>query len=151
MKLSKNALQILKKLEGFRKNVYLDSANIPTIGYGFTYYTNGNKVTLQDPPISEEKAEKLLLNILKSFENNVNKRVKQRLSQNQFDALVLFSYNVGNQAFTDSTLLKVINKDVYNYDEIEYQFKRWNKANGLILNGLVKRRITEFNIYKHEE
>ena len=73
--------------------------------------------------------------------------IKNSVTINQFDALVSFSYNVGIAAFKSSTLLKEINKSPENYYEITKQFMRWNKQSGKILNGLVRRRIAEANIY----
>ena len=107
MIVSKNGLDIIKEFESFRAKAYLCPAQIPTIGYGSTYYEDGTKVTLKDKPITEERATELLEFIAnKTFSENINKVVKVPLNQNQFDSLVSFAYNIGNKNFNWSTLLK---------------------------------------------
>ena len=71
MKLSKKGLDLLKQLEGFRSKPYLCSAGLPTIGYGSTRYTNGVRVSLRDPEISEAKAVEMLIFDVTAFENDV--------------------------------------------------------------------------------
>ena len=142
MIVSKNGLDIIKEFESFRAKAYLCPSGIPTIGYGSTYYPDGKKVTLQDKEITEEKAFEILEYIAnKDFGSNINKVVKAPLNQNQFDALVSFAYNIGNENFNSSTLLRWLNQG--NYKEASMQLLRWNKSKGIVLNGLTKRRKSE--------
>lgn len=117
-----------------------------TIGYGNTFYEDGQPVREKDK-ISEKRAEELFDNILDSFSENVKSMVTSKLTVNQFDALVSFAYNVGVGALRSSTLLKQVNKNPDDYYEITKQFMRWNKQGGRIVQGLVRRRISEANIY----
>jgi len=146
MKISNNGLNLIKEFEGLSLKPYLDAVNIPTIGFGNTYYEDGTKVTLKDKPITEQRATELLEFIAnKTFSENINKVVKVPLSQNQFDALVSFAYNIGNKNFNWSTLLKKLN--LSDYIGTSQEFGRWNQANGKILNGLVLRRQKEKELF----
>lgn len=151
MKISNNGLNLIKQFEGFSSSPYLCPAKIPTIGYGSTYYEDGTKVTLKDKPITEQRATQLLEFVAnKTFSENINKVVKVPLSQNQFDALVSFAYNIGNKNFNWSTLLKKLN--LSDYEGASLEFGRWNQANGKILNGLVSRRQKEKELFlKHNK
>ncbi len=82
---------------------------------------------------------------LKKFESAVNTAVKVPINQNQFDALVSLTYNIGIGAFKDSTLLKKLN--VKDYKGAAEQFPRWNRGGGRVLNGLVKRRKIEMELF----
>jgi lysozyme len=146
MELSKEGLRHLKKLEGFRNNPYLDTAGVPTIGYGFTYYPCGAKVTMNDEPITLKDAENVLLQLVDSFEEWVRDKVESNINQNMYDALVSFCYNVGKQAFEDSTLLKKVNNNPCD-PTIEDEFKRWVYAGGKKSKGLKKRRNQEAYLY----
>lgn len=146
MKISENGLNLIKQFEGFSSSPYLCPAGIPTIGYGNTFYEDGTKVKLKDKPITEERATQLLEFIAnKTFSENINKVVKVPLNQNQFDALVSFSYNIGNKNFNWSTLLKKLN--LSDYIGASQEFGRWNQAGGKILNGLVSRRQKEKELF----
>ena len=146
-KVTDKGLHLLKKLEGWRNHPYLDSAGVATIGYGNTFYLDGTRVTMQDDPITQAEGEKLLKSILAHFEKGVKDATASvYLEPNQFDALVIFAYNVGLHAFKSSTLLKrvLVNPDD---EDIKYQFSRWNKAGGVELKGLTKRRNQEAWLY----
>lgn len=142
-------LSLLKSLEGFRNHPYLDSANIPTIGYGNTFYLDGTRVTMKDAPITQRQATDLLESVVERFEKEMKPSIKVKLKDHQWDALVSFTYNVGVHAFKTSTLLKVVNKDPEDYAEIERQMLRWIKAGGKDNKGLRKRRNREFYYYKN--
>ena len=75
--------------------------------------------------------------------------VKVALDQSQFDALTAWIYNLGPTNFKDSTLLRVLNEGRYN--EVPQEIKRWNKANGQVLNGLIKRREAEALLFQSKE
>lgn len=142
---SENCYKLIKKYEGFSSKPYKCPAGIPTIGYGSTFYLNGNKVTMKDTPISEEVALSILFSVVEDFSKKVEKLLKVPVNQNQFDALVDFSYNLGIGNFQKSTLLKLINnKDFIGASK---QFKKWNKSNGKVLNGLTNRRKEEEELF----
>lgn len=139
MKTSSVGINLIKEVEGLELKGYPDpgTGGKPyTIGYGHT----GSDVYL-GKIITEKEAEDLLVKDLKKFEDNLNKVVKVSLSQNEYDALICFMYNIGAGAFNSSTLLKKLNNN--DREGASNEFKRWNKANGKILNGLVKRREKE--------
>ena len=146
MKLNSKGYDLIVKHEGLSLKPYLCPAKIPTIGYGNTYYPNGKRVTLLDEAITKEYALEIFKEIANRFAKAVSKLVVVPLNQNQFNALVSFAYNVGMANFQKSTLLKKVNK---NKDDIsiELEFNKWVYAKGVKLNGLVKRRKDESNIY----
>lgn len=149
MLVSENGLNLIKKFEGFYSKPYLCPANVPTIGYGNTFYEDGTKVTLQDNPITEERANELLEFIAnKNFGRFVNITVKAPLNQNQFDALVSFAYNLGNGSLQQSTLLKKLNDN--DYIGASEEFLKWNKSGGKVLSGLTKRRSAEQELFLSE-
>jgi lysozyme len=145
-KLSQKGLELIKSFEGLSLVPYVCAGGINTIGYGNTYYTNGKKVSLQDPKITIVQAEELLKNSLSTYEKAVDSFCRDDISQSQFDALVSFAYNLGTGALQKSTLIKKVNvnpKDVTIADE----FLKWNKAAGKVLLGLTRRRTAEANLY----
>lgn len=146
MNTSNNGIEMIKVYEDLSLKPYLCPAKIPTIGYGNTYYEDGTKVKITDKPITIKRAESLFYITLFGFEMAVNKYVTSKINQNQFDALVSFAYNVGIGNFKSSTLLKKVNLKPLD-DNIAYQFSRWNKSKGKVLNGLTKRRKEESNLY----
>ena len=145
-KTSKKGIDLIKKYEGFRSKPYLCPAKVPTIGYGATYYPNGQKVKLSDPAIDEKHASILLEAMLVPYEKAVDSFCRDDINQNQFDALVSFAYNVGISALKNSTLLKKVNKNP-NDKSIEKEFLKWRFARGKELPGLVKRRTEESKLY----
>ncbi|WP_439242485.1 lysozyme [Lonepinella sp. BR2474] len=144
LKVSAQAINILKNHEGLRLKAYTDAAGVKTIGYGHTGTINGVKIH-DGMVITQKQAEEQLRKDLIHFENTVRNSVKQPLTQNQFDALVSFSYNVGGDAFQKSTLLKKLNSG--DTSGAADEFVRWNKAGGKELKGLVNRRNTEREMF----
>lgn len=138
-KTSTKGINLIKSFEGYRANAYLDAVGVPTIGYGTT---RGVKMGQK---INESQAVAFLQKDLEMFENAINRLVKVPLTQDQFDALSSFVYNLGETNFAGSTLLKVINQG--RYDLAPAQFLRWNKAGGKVLNGLTRRRQAEANLF----
>ena len=145
-KTSKNGIAFIKKYEGFKSKPYLCPAKVPTIGYGATYYPNGQKVKLTDPAIDEKHASLLLEAMLNPYEKAVDSYCRDDINQNQFDALVSFAYNLGNSALKSSTLLKKANANP-NDKTIRNEFLKWVNAGGKRLPGLVNRRTEESNLY----
>jgi lysozyme len=146
MKLNNAGYQLICEFEGLRLKPYLCSAKIPTIGYGNTYYPDGKRVTLLDKEITKEYAFEIFKVIADKYAKRVSEMVKKPLTQNQFNALVSFAYNVGTGAFSTSTLLKKVNANP-NDLTIRNEFARWTRANGKIVNGLVNRRKKESDVY----
>lgn len=146
MKISEKGLDLIKKYEGFRNHPYLCPAGVATIGYGNTFYGDGTRVKMTDPPVTKKTADALLRTIVAHFERGVNELVKKEITQSQFDALVSFAYNVGLHALKTSTLLRKVNLDP-DHQEIGFEFRRWNKAGGKVLKGLSKRRNEEAWLY----
>jgi lysozyme len=136
----------ITKHEGLSLKPYLCPAKIPTIGYGNTYYPDGKRVTLLDKDITKQQAFEMFKEIANRFAKRVDELVITELTQNQFNALVSFAYNVGTGNFSSSTLLKKINKNS-NDLTLKAEFLRWNKAGGKVLNGLTNRRNEEADLY----
>jgi lysozyme len=145
MKTNDKGIKLLHDFEGLKLKAYLCPAKVWTIGYGNTRYEDGRPVKEGDV-ITKERAEQLFLRILDVFEKGVKSRVKKELNSNQFSALVSFSYNVGLGNFGASTLLKMVNVNPSD-PKIREQFMRWNKANGGIMAGLIRRRKAEADLY----
>lgn len=139
MKTSPKGIALIKEYEGLRLGAYLCSAGVLTIGYG---HTGGVK---EGDLITEQKAEQLLQDDLKKFENGVLRLVRVPLTQNQFDALVSFAFNLGVGNLGKSTLLRLLNDR--DYKGAAGQFIRWNKAAGKELAGLTRRRIAESELF----
>ena len=141
MKISKKGIDMLKKFEGLRLQAYFCAGNVWTIGWGATQFY-GNKVKEGDV-ISIECAEELLFHNIQKFENLVNEKINVNISQNQFDALVLHSFNTGGS----DTLFDLINKRESLEKIREWIEHTYITANGIILNGLIDRRKKEANLY----
>lgn len=146
MKLNNDGYRLISKHEGFRSKPYLCPAKIATIGYGNTYYPDGTRVTLLDKEITEQQAFDMFKEIADRFAKKVSRLVTSPINQNQFNALVSFSYNVGMANFMKSTLLKKVNAN-HNDASITNEFMKWNKAGGKELRGLTLRRKDEALIY----
>ncbi|WGQ15566.1 lysozyme [Sphingobacterium faecium] len=147
MKTGQRGLDLIKSFEGWFSKPYLDPIGIPTIGYGFTYYLpSRKKVTMLDKPITMPQGELMLKDILTNYENDVKRLVKKPLNQNQFDALVSFTYNLGATNVGKSTLLKKVNVNP-NDPTIKDEFMKWDKAGGKVFSGLVRRRNAEADLY----
>ena len=146
MRLNQTGYNLIKEFEGLSLKPYKCSAGVPTIGYGSTYYENGIRVQMSDAPITGARAEVLLKHIADKFAQKVANLLKKPVTQNQFNALVSFAFNVGSGALASSTLLKLVNTNP-NDAMIAKQFLRWNKANGKTIQGLTNRRIKESALY----
>ncbi len=139
MKTSYKGINLIKRFEGLRLEAYRCPAGVWTIGYG---HTKGVK---EGDIITEEQAEHFLKKDLEPVEKVVNREC-MGINQNQFDALVSFVFNVGETAFCRSTLLKCVKANPANLN-IKGEFARWNKAGGMILAGLLRRRRAETELY----
>ena len=139
MRTSRKGIEFIKAHEGLRMDAYLCPAGVPTIGYGHTYNVKiGDRITAG-------QSERFLIGDLIVAETEVN-RYGFDLTQNQFDALVSFVYNIGAGNFRSSTLLKRLKANP-NDPDIANQFKRWVYGGGKVLPGLVRRRKDEAKLY----
>ena len=143
MKTSKQGLDLIKKYEGLRLKPYLCSAGVPTIGYGSTFYPDGRRVTIKDDPITEAQAEELLAKTVEKFEDLVSRKIKVKLTQNQFDALVSHTFNTGGS----ETLFGLVNRKAATGQIKEWWTKKYITAKGVTLTGLIRRRAEEFELY----
>ena len=135
MRISSKGIDLIKSFEGLRLEAYLDSVDVPTIGYGHT-----RKVQLGQT-ITAEQAESFLMEDIHEFELAIQRLVYVPLSQNQFDAIVSFTFNVGIGNLKRSTLLKKLNAG--NIAGAANEFNKWVYAGKEKLKGLVKRRDKE--------
>jgi lysozyme len=146
MKLNNDGYNLIKSFEGLSLKPYKCQANISTIGYGNTYYENNVKVQMSDAVITKQRAEDLLKLNADRFAVKVSNIVHKPITQNQFNSLVSFAYNLGSGALASSTLLKLVNINP-NDAMIAKEFLRWNKAGGKPIQGLTNRRIKESALY----
>jgi len=138
-RISKSGIELIKQFECFREEAYLCPAGVWTIGYGHT------KDVCEGDRITREKAIEYLRADLNHAENAVRNNVKVPLTQNQYDSLVSFVFNIGVNAFKNSTLLRKLNSG--DYTGASEEFQRWNKVTTdgekKVCNGLIKRREKE--------
>lgn len=144
MKMSSKGLDLVKSFEGLYTKAYLCPAGVWTIGYGHTGKVDGKPIS-SGMVITAAKATKLLADDMNVFEKGVERAVKVKLNQNQFDALVSFSFNCGLGALNQSTLLKLLNKN--KYEDASKEFLKWNKGGGRVLAGLTRRREAEKKLF----
>jgi lysozyme len=146
MKINQASINLIKSFEGFFAKPYLCPAFVATIGYGTIKYPSGVKVKLTDPPITEKKALDYLIYEVTEKAKLIDPMLRDDLTENQFGALVSFSYNLGEGALKQSTLRIKINENPLNL-EIRNEFSKWVYANGKKLNGLIRRRKAEADLY----
>ena len=139
MKASSKALELIKQFEGLRLKAYLCPGGVWTIGYGHTSGVKSGMV------ITEAQAEEFLLSDIAVFEKAVNDQ-NLDLTQNMFDALVSFTFNVGVGNFKRSTLLYKIKVNPWD-NSIMDEFLRWVYSKGRVLPGLQRRRLAEMKLY----
>lgn len=155
MQLSNNGIRVIKNFEGLSLNAYRDSAGVWTIGYGSTRYHDGKIIKPGDKLASQVQADALFTNTLGPYEQAVNNLVKVPLTQQQFDALVSFTYNEGTGALEESTLLRKLNE--HDYSATADQLLVWDKVTDpktgkrVMLDILVKRRKQERALFLSTE
>ena len=135
---SATALVGIANFEGYREEAYEDIVGVPTIGYG---ETSGVKMGDKTTP------ERALVQLLESTEKHadaIRKCIKVPLYQHEFSAYTSLSYNIGTGAFCKSTLVKKLNQG--DYEGACAEIKRWNRAGGKVVQGLVKRREAEYKM-----
>lgn len=146
MRISDNGIAFIAEWEGVRLKAYKCSAGVWTIGIGSTRYEDGSPVQAGDMLPSEPAAYALFRNTVGQYEGVVNRLAKKPLNQNQFDALVSLAYNIGVGAYAKSTVAKRVANDPAD-PSIRNGFLMWTKAGGRVVNGLVRRREAEANLY----
>jgi lysozyme len=137
---SPRGIDLIKQFEGLRLTAYQDMVGVWTIGYGHTGPDVKPGLT-----ITQQRAEQLLINDLVQFERGVNDLVTVQINQNQFDALVSFTYNLGVGSLQKSTLLRLLNAG--SYQPAADEFPRWNRAGGNVVAGLARRRYAERQLF----
>ena len=143
MRISQEGVDLIKHFEGCYLDAYLCPAGVWTVGYG---HTKGVK---EGDAIEQEAAEAFLIEDLESFEQAVTRLVEVPLTQQQFDALVSWTFNLGAGNLAESTLLRKLNN--YQYAEVPEQMMRWVRAGGQVLDGLVKRRAAEAALFQNKD
>lgn len=134
-------LELIKRFEGLRLDKYQDAVGKWTIGYGHLILPEERF----DRALTPEEATALLQRDLLRTEQGVRRCVTVDLNPNQFDALVCFTFNLGVGNLQSSTLLRLLNQ--HQYLEAAEQFPRWNRAGGVVLNGLTRRREAERQLF----
>ena len=130
------------KFEGVYLRPYLCPAGVPTIGVGATFYEDGRKVSLNDPPISRERAIQLLhFHIRRHFLPKTVRLCPGADTPARVAALCDFAFNLGHGALAGSTLRRKVNAG--EWEEARVQILRWTRAGGRVLRGLVRRRQAE--------
>ena len=138
--ISDNGYALIRQSEGLRTTAYLDTGGVWTIGYGTIKYPNGQAVKKGDS-CTQGQAELWLQNDCEWVDQCLDKYIKVNVTQNQFDALASFVYNVGENAFAKSTMLTLINRGELKVAAL--QFERWIYDNGVKISGLANRRAKE--------
>jgi GH24 family phage-related lysozyme (muramidase) len=157
--ISQKALDILMEREGFYETP-TNVDGIYKIGYGSIFYEDGYPVMVDDMPISQKKARILLQNLVKLYESTVHSALSTRVSQNQFDALVLTTYDIGIQRFINSNLLKLVNSTHMKEDlDLEFLIFCYKDELSIEEDELIKilvgdpfltdKRIADYKIYMH--
>jgi lysozyme len=154
MNFSENGKRLLAEWEGKKSKQYPDVAGKPTIGVGHlltqSELSSGKiRINGQDVRYENGLTDEQIINLLGAdigkFEQAVNENVKVSLNQNQFDALVIFAFNIGVEAFKGSTLLKLLNQK--KYEEVPNQLRRWVHSGGAEVSGLKNRREKEIKLW----
>ncbi|CAI2407362.1 lysozyme [Serratia liquefaciens] len=144
MQISKTGIELIKRFEGLELKAYQDSVGVWTIGYGWTQPVDGKKIC-PGMVIDQATADRLLKCGVVQYEQGVNQLVKVKITQGQFDALVSFAYNLGLRSLSTSTLLQKLNAG--DKQRAANEFGRWVNAGGKRLEGLVKRRDAERELF----
>lgn len=140
MKLSDSGLALIKRFEGCKLSAYLDGGGVPTIGYGHTAGVRMGQT------ITQAQADAYLLADVAATVCAVSGMVKVQITQNQFDALVSFAFNLGANALMHSRLLRKLNAG--DYAGAADEFLLWDHDNGEQVAGLTARRTAERALFR---
>ena len=146
MEINKAGKDLIKRFEGCKLKAYKCPANVWTIGFGNTFYEDGTKVKEGDV-ITQERADELFDIIISDFVRMTDALVKSDVTENNFSALVSFTFNVGTGNLRKSTLLRKVNANPKD-PSIRAEFMKWTRANNVVLKGLVRRREAEAKLYE---
>ncbi len=141
MTYSDNGLAMTEQFEGLRLTAYQDQVGVWTIGYGHTGSDVYGGLT-----ITQDQAQQLLSSDIAASVTCVNSCVTVDLTQNQFDALVDFVFNLGCASLQTSTLLRFVNSG--DFADAAPQFLRWDHAGGKVVPGLLARRQAEMTLFQ---
>lgn len=130
---------MIKRYEGFRFKAYKCPAGVWTIGYGHTKGVKRGDYT------THPSAERMLLQDISEIEEQLSKLITTELSQNQWDAIVSFVYNIGVGAFSRSTLLRRLNAG--EFEKCSTEIQKWVYCKGVVVEGLKRRRIAEAELF----
>lgn len=139
MTYSQDGMHLTESFESCRLTAYLDSVGVPTIGWG---HTSGVKIGMT---CTQEQADQWLQEDVQSAVNAVNTMVKVQLTQQEFDALVDFTFNLGSGNLQHSTLLRLLNAG--DYSGAAAEFDKWDRAGGQAMAGLLRRRQSEEDLF----
>ena len=146
MEVNKAGKDLIKRFEGCKLKAYKCPAGLWTISWGLTFSPDGTKVKEGDV-ITQQQAEDYFNAIVDDFAKKVDALIKSNVSENNFSAIVSFAYNVGMGNFQRSTLLRKVNANPKD-KTIPAEFRKWVRANGEVLKGLVRRREAEAKLYE---
>jgi lysozyme len=144
MQMTEEGLALIRRFEGFRGEAYRCPAGVWTIGYGHTSQAGPPRV-VAGMRMSEAEARDVLARDVAGFARAVERAVTREISPQQFSALVSFTFNVGPQAFSRSSVLRAVNDG--DFDAVPERLKLWVKARGRTLPGLVRRRAAEAELF----
>lgn len=136
------AAALARRFEGLRLSPYLCPAGVPTIGFGSTFYEDGTRVQLTDPPITRERAEALLLWMVRKVYLPAVMRLCPGVdSPGRLAALIDFTFNLGQGKLKASTLRRRVNAG--QWGQVPAELRKWVRGGGRVLRGLVTRREAE--------
>ena len=157
MQLSPDGLQLLRELEGVEPEPYRDSGGLWTVGAGHCLtkdelhsgkiYCGDQVIRWKDGPLTDAQITALLEEDVSWGEACIEACVHVPLTQQQYEALVIFAYNIGASAFRESTLCRLLNAG--NFDAVPGQMRRWCHAGGQVVRGLQRRREREIEHWEH--
>lgn len=140
MDMSDKGRKLLTEREGRKLKAYLDSGGVWTIGVGHTAAAGPPKPR-RGMTVTEESCDRLLAHDLVQYEDAVERAVKVKMNQNEFDALVSLCFNIGISGFNRSSVVRYLNQN--DRKTAADKFRLWNKDNGRVIRGLVNRRENE--------
>ncbi len=149
MQASNNAIELIKHFESCSLKSYLCPAKKWTIGWGNTYYENGDAVKAGDF-IGQTRADKMLSKAISERVKWVNKALKVPVTQDLFDALVDFAYNFSESKLKNSSMLRLIN-DGADMEEVFVELRKWKQIGTTPVDGLIRRRSAEEHLVKTGE
>jgi len=143
------AMPLIKDWEGLELSPYLDSAGVPTIGWGTILYPNGRPVTMQDPPISQSYAQDCLAYEMQGKSTALQHMLTENPTVHQAAAMLSLCYNIGIANFAGSTVLRQFNAGAF--PAAAEAFLMWDKAhvdgNLVVVPGLLNRRNAERTMF----